>query len=139
MYNEIPPLNSFLLLLFQIQSGKKVIIPWTIMSSFETSDTFATLYDKVAKKNNILKYALTTTKLGKSKAESFDNVELNVNVVDAVSTFGRFVRFYVESESDDIEHDKEPAGDNTPGSAKMNAFSVLMNASKRLTLPEKTC
>lgn len=135
------------ILSFQIQNGHKVIVPWTIISSFSVTDTFADLFKSVCEKNSLERFVLLKCKIGRSKVENGDDVEINVRVSEAVAIFGRYVRFLVGDESIGPEQldpgtskntqSSQQIGDATNLSQKQNAFSVLMQASKKLLLPDK--
>ena len=128
------------ILSIQIQKHSKIILGWTILSNYGSNDSFIDLFKKLQKEHSLQQYSLTCAKIGTSKTSSFDNVELDVKVLEAVNLFGRFVRYYIDNAAED-KNIEMVCGGNTSNTkepeTKKSAFDVLMNASKQLHLPEK--
>ena len=81
--------------------------------------------------------------IGRNKVESFDKVMMTMNVVQTTALFGHYIRFEL-SDSDDGEKAHGSQKDNQQDNGhsdnihggKRNAFKVLLEGARKMTLPK---
>lgn len=123
------------LLSAQIVNGTNIILPWSITGGFSESCTVGEFYDdlKSGKLNLKLSNSTCTTEVGRSKNDSFDRVMPVLRLAEEVSLFGRYIRFSLHLNEDESGMMSSKVPDKEK--FKTDASQVLMNGSKRLTLP----
>ena len=113
------------ILSIQIQKHSKIILGWTILSNYGANYSFIDLFKKLQKEHSLQQYSLTCAKIGTSKTSSFDNVELDVKVLEAVNLFGRFVRYYIDNAAED-KNIEMVCGGNTSNTKEPETQKVLL-------------
>ena len=108
----------------QITCGAIVVLPWNIIGGYSESSSLGELYEaikdgtlKVDFWNMSPKYNdyLISTSIGRSKTDSFDNISANVSVLDATSTFGRYIMYKL--------HKPEPKNPESSSSCNIGSTS----------------
>ena len=110
-----------------VVSERSAVLPWKISSEKESiREYYYCLCTGTAVLNG---FTLTKAYLGRSK-DALDLVDLDVELHQAVTVFGPFLKFIVDGSS-------ESACTTTLGTSAQSVVEVLMNSQRSLKLPSE--
>ena len=135
------------LISIQISSGATVHLPWNIIGGYEKDCTIAELYSGIKSGAICIDFWSFPDKLsnydvgasiGRSKVDTFDRISVNTSISEAISTFGRYIKLELHKpDSKDSIASSCTSSTSSNESKSMNAFEVLKQASRKLSLPEQ--
>ncbi len=82
------------------EQSRRTVLPWTIMQLSEESHTFNDFFEIIKPRLVSRNCKLVSAYIGPEKY-SLDPVDINLEIVAVVSSFGRFLKYCVETYSDD--------------------------------------
>ena len=130
----------------QISSGATIYLPWNIVGGYTSDCTIGELYEGVKQGTIKIDFWAFPEKLrehsvgasiGRSKIDAFDSISINSPVSDAVSIFGRYIKFELHEPTADLKA-RATSGSvqgDEESQPRTNAFDVLISASRKTSLP----
>ena len=111
------------------EQTKKTIFPWTIIEVSESEHTFLDFFEecilpRIAGSSTAI-YELKCTHVGTSKT-LLDPVDPSLYVLPVIKSFGRFLKYCVNTAAESVSH------------RTLNAFDILMDAATRISSSSNT-